>query len=161
MKIIQAGHIYDLHSLDVRDSSGVTRAFERLVFVNREPGHEHSGTQTQEVLRALIDRTMHCDNCLRWPGNDLIIYHLRMALTLHESRALLRKVEKGYIQPENIITNNHDGHFSIMHNGECPNYEPDSKDSQIYHGKPKPDSPLKPEMPCFGKAEVNNLPTSC
>src|SRR5207302_3482753 len=50
-------------------------ARQTLMFVNREKGHEHPGTQTQEVIRALIDRTQHCDACLRWAGNDEIIYH--------------------------------------------------------------------------------------
>ena len=94
MKIIEPGHIYDLHVFDSREPTPA-KVEVRLVFVNRESGLEHSGTQTQEVLRALIDRTMHCDNCLRWPGNDRIIDHLRMALVLHECRALERKTEKG------------------------------------------------------------------
>jgi hypothetical protein len=65
-----------------------------LTFVNRE-ANPHEGVQTQEVLRALIDRTLHCDRCLRWDGNDKIIHHLRMALALHEARAIERKTEKG------------------------------------------------------------------
>jgi hypothetical protein len=109
MKIIEAGHVYELAQQDAHaDTPPVV-----LTFVNREPRTEHPGTQTQEVLRALIDRTMHYDNCLRWPGNDLIIHHLRMALVLHESRALLRKTEKGYIRPEDIMINSADGHFVI------------------------------------------------
>lgn len=104
MKIIEPGHIYDL---DVQDGEEP----ERLTFVNREDT-PHAGTQTQEVIRALIDRTMHCDNCLRWEGNDLIIHHLRMALALHEARALLRKTTKGIIAPENINLTP-DGHFAV------------------------------------------------
>lgn len=108
MKIIEPGHIYQLNWLDGKSDN---RADE-LIFVNREKGTEHAGTQTQEVLRALIDRTQHCDNCLRWEGNDLIIQHLRMALALHEARAILRKTEKGYIYPE-LISTGEDGHFII------------------------------------------------
>lgn len=111
MEIIEAGHIYKLDWLDTdRTINAPYDPF--LVFVNREDGTEHPGTQTQEVLRALIDRTMHCDNCLRWEGNDRIIYHLRMALALHESRALERKTEKGIIEPERIPTGR-DGHFVL------------------------------------------------
>lgn len=146
MKIIEAGHVYELAQQDAHaDTPPVV-----LTFVNREPRTEHPGTQTQEVLRALIDRTMHCDNCLRWPGNDLIIHHLRMALVLHESRALLRKTEKGYIRPEDIMINSADGHFVIEHT-ECS-----SDDAAIYADKPKPDSPYKPVMPDHsqGKATV-------
>jgi hypothetical protein len=110
MLISEPGHIYQLHQLDLKSDDPLT---QNLTFVNREPGTEHGGTQTQEVLRALIDRTMHCDNCLRWEGNDEIIYHLRMALVLHEARALIRKTEKGYIAPEQITTSVSDGHFRL------------------------------------------------
>jgi len=108
MKIVEIGHIYELDHID-----GV--GHERLMFVNREKGSEHPGTQTQEVLRALIDRTQHCDRCLRWEGNDRIIYHLRMALVLHEERALERKVEKGKLRPELVETSGEDGHFLLEH----------------------------------------------
>lgn len=113
MKIIEAGHIYELNWLDCKPgplefSSSYNN---KLVFVNREKT-PHPGTQTQEVIRALIDRTQHCDNCLKWSGNDLIIYHLRMALVLHEARALQRKTEKGYIKPEFIAIGD-DGHFKL------------------------------------------------
>jgi hypothetical protein len=143
MRIAEPGHVYDLNHIDAHE------LYERLTFVNREPGTEHSGTQTQEVLRALIDRTMHCDNCLRWEGNDLIIYHLRMALVLHEARALIRKVEKGIIQPENIVTNREDGHFAIRTKSEDAMAPPPSVDNHRYTIKPKPDSPLVPKMPDF------------
>jgi hypothetical protein len=110
MKIIEPGHIYQLEH---RDGSGAGL----LVFVNREAGTEHEGTQTQDILRALIDRTQHCDSCLRWEGNDKIIHHLRMALALHEARALLRKTEKGVITPETIDTAP-DGHYKLAMGGE-------------------------------------------
>jgi hypothetical protein len=124
MKIIEPGHIYELNWLDGKPKEyhatqdmpdhDLIEYFSsnRLIFVNREKGTEHPGTQTQEVLRALIDRTQHCDNCLRWEGNDQIIYHLRMALALHEARAILRKTEKGYIHPEEILIGP-DGHFTL------------------------------------------------
>jgi hypothetical protein len=105
MKVIEPGHIYELEHLDGEGT-------QRLTFVNREHGTEHEGTQTQEVIRALIDRTRHCDNCLRWEGNDKIIHHLRMALVLHEARALERKTEKGLIEPEDMPVAA-DGHFKF------------------------------------------------
>lgn len=105
MRIIEAGHIYELAHLD---GVGTTK----LTFVNREEGTEHEGTQTQEVLRALIDRTWHCHECLPWEGNSLIVTHLQLALVLHESRALYRKAEKGYYLPEKILTGP-DGHFHL------------------------------------------------
>lgn len=126
MEIVVPGHIYRLNWLDGEPQraphpNGKDTIFEDLlIFVNRED-NPHGGTQTQEVLRALIDRTMHCDNCLRWPGNDQIIYHLRQALVLHEARALGRKVEKGLLAPEGIRTEP-DGHFSLRHD---PTSSPD------------------------------------
>lgn len=104
--------MYLLHFLDTEKHPNLSEGANVLTFVNREPDHEHPGTQTQEVLRALIQRTQHCDRCLRWEGNDLIIRHLRMALALHEARAILRKTEKGLISPELIETGT-DGHFKI------------------------------------------------
>lgn len=109
MKILEPGHIYALDWLD-----GIPEGDTNLlVFVNREDGTEHPGAQTQEVIRALIDRTRHCDKCLRWEGNDQIVYHLRMALALHESRAIERKTEKGLLLPEHIETAD-DGHFRLV-----------------------------------------------
>ena len=124
MKIIEPGHIYQLNWLDgtpakinpaLGDKLINNKPYaneNELIFVNREKGIEHPGTQTQEVIRALIDRTQHCDNCLRWSGNDLIVHYLRMALVLHEARALERKTLKGYIKPEHIVTDS-DGHFKL------------------------------------------------
>lgn len=118
MKILEKGHIYELGYLDDKGDTiadltpAVMQNQKQLVFVNREPGHEHSGTQTQEVLRALIDRTYHCDHCMPSELNGPIIYHLRMALVYHEMRALERKAEKGYYDPEDVSTGG-DGHFKF------------------------------------------------
>jgi hypothetical protein len=120
MKIIEPGHVYRLTWLDGEPegvyqppSSPQVYQANDLVFVNREDA-PHPGTQTQEVIRALIDRTQHCDECLRWPGNDKIVFYLRMALVLHEARALERKVEKGLLlEPENIALGS-DGHFRLF-----------------------------------------------
>lgn len=122
MKIIEAGHVYQLRILDHEarfpsaeydpPSDLLQFGQDLLVFVNREEGSEHAGYQTQDVIAALIDRTQHCDACIRWEGNDKIIYHLRMALALHEARAIERKVEKGELAPELVSVDN-DGHFPI------------------------------------------------
>lgn len=118
MEVIEPGHIYDLNQLD-GDGSPL-----RLIFVNREDGDEHEGTQTQEVLRTcidmlscLIDRTNHCDACMRWENNDKIIKamseaqrQLRLAILSHEARKLERDMEKGKLLPETIPIGL-DGHF--------------------------------------------------
>ena len=162
MKVIERGHVYQLHHIDGSNAS-------LLVFVNREVGTEHEGTQTQEVLRAYIDkakldlhqvtegmtalinRTQHCDSCLRWEGNDKIVAHLahaiqgyddaikamRMALVLHEARALERKTEKGELEPESVETDR-DGHYVLS----------------------TPEKAAAPEMTHEQLAELNQL-TSC
>ncbi len=123
MKIIEPGHVYQLRLLDENMAFPDARYKppaelysvcdqDLLVFVNREEGHEHAGYLTQDVICALIDRTQHCDACLRWEGNDKIVHHLRMALALHEARALERKVERGELQPELVSVDN-DGHWPV------------------------------------------------
>lgn len=106
MKIVEPGHVYALQEQDGGDA-------RHLTFVNREPGHEHPGVQTQEVLRALIDRTYHCDNCLPDDINADIIHHLQMALVFHEMRALRRKAEKGLYRPQSAEVGS-DGHFLVL-----------------------------------------------
>lgn len=122
MIVIEPGHIYELQQLD-GDGSPL-----RLVFVNREEGDEHEGTQTQEVLRVcidmiecLIDRTNHCDSCLRWENNDKIIKamseaqrQMRLAILHHEARKLERDMEKGKLDPEKLPIGV-DGHFTDIH----------------------------------------------
>lgn len=136
MKVLIAGHVYELSFIcDDKDHSHKeddTSKFQ-IQFIDREGlNNFEAGVQTQEILRVLIDRTMHCDNCLRWENNDKIIYHLRMALVLHEARALERKVEKGLIKPEQIKISS-DGHFKIE---KFPNNYI-SEDAQQYEIKEK------------------------
>ncbi len=118
MKVIAPGHIYELDNIDGNEK-------QRIVFVNREDEYPYEGVQTQEVLRMTIDvmeveidRTNHCDACLRWEGNDRIVKALseaqrqmRLALLYHEQRALERKVDKGKLKPEKIEVNPEDGHW--------------------------------------------------
>ena len=106
MKVLDKGHLYELDHLDGDGKS-------RIQFCNRESGTEIEGVTTQEVIRALIDRTWYCNDCMPWSGNKLIVDHLRMALMLHEARAMIRKVEKGQFEPEKMAVN-HDGHFVIQ-----------------------------------------------
>jgi hypothetical protein len=118
MKVIEPGHIYELSQLDGDGKPLV------LKFVRRDKEPFHEGTQIQEVVRmqidmldALIDRVNHCDDCLRWEGNDTIIKHfsesqrrLRLVLLKFEERALERKVDKQGFKPETVPVGS-DGHF--------------------------------------------------
>jgi hypothetical protein len=120
MKVIEPGHIYELNQLDGDGSSQI------ITFVNRDGtcDHVHEGTQSQEVLRAcidmmsvLIDRTNHCDACLRWEGNDKIIKamseaqrQMRLAILFHENRVNERRMVKEDFQPETVSIGA-DGHW--------------------------------------------------
>lgn len=114
MNVLETGHIY-LPQERTPDGGLLDTGHpdqQVITFVNKQPGQEHAGTTTQEVLRVLLDRTRHCANCMPHPNNERIVYHLRMALVLHEARALERKTEKGEWAPEYLETGG-DGHFKI------------------------------------------------
>lgn len=107
MKVLDAGHKYQLASID-------GEAPQVLTFVKRFRGTEnHAGTTNQEVIRSLIDRVevLHAERPHH--VNQEIIKHLRLALVLHEVRALERKVEHGEIEPEDIEVSQKDGHFKL------------------------------------------------
>lgn len=92
MEIIDPGHIYDLRQLGSNDT-------QRLTFVKRSGGavkyeKEWAGVQTQEVLRALIDRTKYLNEVLPCVESQDAIQYLRMALFMYEVRAWRRKQEE-------------------------------------------------------------------
>ena len=117
MRVIEPGHIYQVTYLDGPPEDVI------ITFVNREET-QHAGTQTQEILRVsidmmevLIDRTNHCDSCLRWERNDQVVKamaeaqrQMRLALLFHEQRAMERKMDKDDVMPETISVAK-DGHF--------------------------------------------------
>ena len=106
MRVLYPGHSYQLDHLDGSNLS-------ILQFVQREPHHEpKEGTTCQEVIRALIDRVEVLNEELPWEGNAKILANLRESLVLFECRALLRKVEKGELKPEDITVEK-DGHFKL------------------------------------------------
>jgi len=120
MMVIYPGHTYELAHLD---GEGTTR----LQFVSRAPLHPPlEGVTNQEVIRALIDRVKVLNAEVPWEGNALILHHLRMALTLHEARAMLRHVEKGQLEPEHVRLDDH-GHFALTYSEH--NQQPDAQPS--------------------------------
>lgn len=105
MRIVDPGHVYALDSLDGEYQQSVR-------FVKRFRGNlNHPGTVNQELLRVLIDRVQFLDAEKPWPLNEQILYHLRMALVLHEARAIIRKTEKCQIFPELLPVSGTDGHY--------------------------------------------------
>lgn len=112
MDIIDLGHHYKLSTLD-----GNAEVY--LTFVRRFRGEDnYAGTTCQEVLRVLIDRTKFLDGEIPWSGNADIILHMEQALAGFEARAILRKAEKGQIEPSSIIGGKKDGHWRIKLKGE-------------------------------------------
>ena len=103
----KARHEYFLKNLD-------GNGYQTVNFVNRGHGNENDkeGTNNQEVLRMLIDRIHFLNSEVHWNGNQQILYHLRMALVLHEGRHLERAVEMNKFHPEHIETGE-DGHFLL------------------------------------------------
>lgn len=91
MKIIDPGHVYDLWQLG-------SEAPQRLTHVKRSGGavtysEEWPGVQTQEVLRAEIDRCKYLNSIIDCVETLDAIWHLRMALFMFEVRAWRRKQE--------------------------------------------------------------------
>jgi hypothetical protein len=89
MKVIDSGHYYLLNSLD----GGLPVA---LYFVKREgpgyPGNKGTqpGTNMQEVLRALIERSEYLNRQIPCAETEAVIHHLRSSLLLLELRAARR-----------------------------------------------------------------------
>ena len=92
MKVLEPGHVYELAHL----GSG---GHETLTFIRRNSAAvthegEHPGTNTQEVLRALIDRTIFLNHVLPCAETQDAVEYMRMALACYEARALRRKRQK-------------------------------------------------------------------
>jgi len=91
MIVRDPGHFYEL-----RTFKGKAR---HLRFLKRSGGAikyatQYDGLQTQEVLRALIDRTKYLDSVLPCIETKDAIYYLRAALFEYEVRAYRRKQQK-------------------------------------------------------------------
>jgi hypothetical protein len=89
MKTLDQGHRYILDAID----NGTP---QHLAFVKREgdnyPGNDghYGGTQAQEVIRALIERTIYVNAQIPHAANEEVVEHLRFALLALEQRAAQR-----------------------------------------------------------------------
>jgi len=112
MKVHVPGHYYQLETID--GHRDVT-----LRFVSRKgpgyPGNEYifAGTNNQEVLRVLIDRTQYLNKQMPSWTNRVCILLYRIALNLLEWRAARR--HRRWFWPkwqiERIVPNERDGHI--------------------------------------------------
>jgi hypothetical protein len=102
MKVIDPGHSFELDCLDNRPGPSL----RLLRFVKREgpkyPGNvgSYPGTTTQEVLRALISRTLYVDGQEPSEVNKHVLLCMRRALYLLEERAAMRA---GRALPEDFL----------------------------------------------------------
>jgi hypothetical protein len=90
MEVIDPGHKFRLQGYDGGEP-------QVLVFMKREGkgypfnvGH-HSGTNCQEVIRALIERVKYLQQQVACDQNEQIIQLLRQSLRLFEDRAAQRR----------------------------------------------------------------------
>ena len=86
MRVIDPGHAYALRDLD-GEAETVLRFVKRVG--PEYPGNAgaHPGPTTQEVLRALIDRTIFVDSQQPHHQNAVAIRDMRSALAALEARA--------------------------------------------------------------------------
>lgn len=115
MIVLETGHVYLLKRLE-------SVGYESLQFIKRSSAaiqyqYEHRGTNTQEVLRALIERTLYLDSVIPCTETQDAVWHLRQALYLYEVRAYRRKLAK--------MNKGADAHDD----GEAPNAHRDGYDS--------------------------------
>jgi hypothetical protein len=93
MRIIEPGHVYGLFRGPVREGE-VLRFIRRSSAAVDYGNGEHAGTNTQEVIRVLIDRLGFLRGRVRWIDLSEVIYSLRMALFCYEARAWARKQQQ-------------------------------------------------------------------
>ncbi|MEE8233782.1 MAG: hypothetical protein V3R41_03790 [Gammaproteobacteria bacterium] len=97
MKVIDPGHKYEVDKFGEDGKTSMSLACPP--FMKRSGGaiqyeKEWQGTNTQEMIRVLIDRTQYLDGVLECDETKNSEYHLRMALYWYEVRAYRRKQEK-------------------------------------------------------------------
>lgn len=103
MKVLDPGHYYELDSLD-------GCFVNALVFVKRQgakyPGNigAHSGTTSQEVLRALIDRAEYVNAQTPCAETQLACDLMRTALWLLESRAARRHGRPFTVSADEVVS---------------------------------------------------------
>lgn len=93
MRVIEAGHVYEMFNVD-GDGIQTVRFVRRRGEDARLLDARHAGVLGQELLRVLVDRTLYLND--EDPCNEdvEIVQKLRDCLRLYESRAARRTIEK-------------------------------------------------------------------
>ncbi len=91
MEIITPGHLYKLQEYDYYQSEHIqTLRFMKRIG-DKFPGNNppaYSGTNCQEVIRALINRLQYLQNQKPCIETETIIFHQRQSLIQFENRAM-------------------------------------------------------------------------
>lgn len=95
MKVLDPGHLYEVENVGGMGTQKIQFVRRRGWDAELLPEEDKiDGIQSQELLRVLIDRTLHLHAEQAWHENVDIINHLRDALRLYETRASKRHLEK-------------------------------------------------------------------
>lgn len=110
MRVIYPGHTYELDHLDV-GTADINCDPTILRFVKRigekfpgNSGPSVSGTTTQEVIRALLDRTQYVNRQRPDPTNYRVIKSLRSALVDLEIRAARERGDSDSVESIMLMT---------------------------------------------------------
>lgn len=95
MRIVEPGHVYEVQNVDGPGSQTIHFVRRRDDEATVLPEAERApGILTQELLRVAIDRTLYLNAEGPCAENVEIVENLRRALSLYESRAARRTIEK-------------------------------------------------------------------
>lgn len=108
MKELIKGHSYQLDNL----RGPGTTDLDFFMDPDLHNGQRQEGPSMQEVLRAIIARIKALDEEQPFELNKEAIQHGRAMIAIFEARVLIRKVEKGQLDPEDLPVGE-DGHFII------------------------------------------------
>lgn len=113
MRVLVPGHVYAMENVDGEGAQEIR--FVRRRGPEGEPlALSEKGVLTQELLRVAIDRTLYLYAEAPCDEDTEIIDALRRALTLYESRAARRTIER-LSKPELATTCEECGHILCRH----------------------------------------------
>ena len=92
MKVLDPGHLYEVPNLEAKGKQRIRFMKRNSDMVQRD--EEYAGTNTQEVIRVLIDRTKFLNEVGYSEETANAVDWLRMALYEYEARAWRRKQQK-------------------------------------------------------------------
>jgi hypothetical protein len=117
MKVIEAGHVYEVQNVDGDGTQTIRFVRRRDDEATMLPTMaRQEGVLTQELLRVCIDRTLYLNAEAPCPENVVIVDCLRTALREYEARAARRTIEK-HPMPERMNVCEECQHALCSHRG--------------------------------------------